>query len=124
LAGLLGIVAPLHFVAGDVLEAALPRWVPAKRAMVYGSGVLEMVCALGLVRRKPWAGPLSAAVLIAIWPANIQMALDAGTGRHSGIFDNATLMWARVPMQLPMIWVAWRSTHLRRSLPGSKTKNN
>lgn len=109
LAGVLGGVGSLHFVAGEFLEAILPRWVPAKRAVVYGSGALEMVCALGLARRKRWAGPLSAAVLLAIWPANIQMALDAGTGRHAGIWDSPIAMWARVPVQLPMIWVAWRS---------------
>jgi uncharacterized membrane protein len=118
LAGLLGGVGSLHFVLGDLLEATLPRWVPAKRAVVYGSGALEVVCALGLARRKRWAGPLSAAVLLAIWPANIQMALDAGTGRHAGIFDSPIVMWARVPLQLPMIWVAWRTWWHRRSIPG------
>jgi uncharacterized membrane protein len=57
LAGVLGGVGSLHFVAGEFVEAILPRWVPAKRAVVYGSGALEMVCALGLARRKRWAGP-------------------------------------------------------------------
>jgi uncharacterized membrane protein len=109
LAGVLGLGGSLHFVAGEYLEA-VPHWVPAKRAVVYASGALEVVCALGLARRKQWAGPLSAAVLLAIWPANFQMALDAGTGRNAGIWDSPVLMWARVPLQLPMIWVAWRST--------------
>ena len=109
LAAVLGGIGSLHFVFGDVVEAAVPRWVPARRAMVYVSGALEVLCGLGLARRKRWAGPLSAAVLLAIWPANIQMAVDAGTGRFSGIFDSPVLMWLRVPLQVPMIWVAWRA---------------
>ena len=109
-AGALAGVGSVHFLAPDVVEAAVPLWVPGKRAVVYASGALEVLCGLGLIRRRPWAGPASAAVLLAIWPANIQMALDAGTGRHAGLFDNAVLMWARVPAQIPMIWVAWRAT--------------
>jgi uncharacterized membrane protein len=115
LAVLLAGIGSLHFVFGDIVESAIPHWVPARRAMVYASGALEVLSGLGLARRQRWAGPLAVAVLLAIWPANIQMALDAGTGRHDGIFDNRLAMWLRVPLQLPMIWVAWRST---RASPG------
>jgi uncharacterized membrane protein len=114
LAGILGGVGSLHFVLGDLVEPAVPRWVPARRTMVYASGALEILCGWALARRRPWAGPLSVAVLLAIWPANIQMAFDAGTGRHAGIFDSPVLMWLRVPLQLPMIWVAWRARRGRR----------
>ena len=47
--------------------------------------------------------------LLAIWPANVQMALDAGSGRNKGPADSKLLMWARVPLQLPMIATAWRA---------------
>jgi uncharacterized membrane protein len=114
-AGALAGVGSLHFLVPDVVETAVPLWVPGKRAVVYASGALEVLCGLGLIRRRPWAGPASAAVLLAIWPANIQMALDAGSGRHPGIFDSGLVMWARVPVQVPMIWVAWRAT---RASPG------
>jgi len=90
------------------------RGVP-KRTVIYASGVVEVACAVGLLRREPWAGPVSAATLLAIWPANIQMARDAGTGRHPGLADNKPLMWARVPLQLPMIWAALRARPRRRS---------
>ncbi len=110
----MGGVGSLHFFAADFLETIVPAWMPAKRAVVYGSGILEIICALGLARRRRWAGPLSAAVLLAIWTANIQMALDAGSGHHAGIWDSRIAMWARVPMQIPMIWVAWRAHPARR----------
>lgn len=114
LAAVLGLGGSLHFVRDEYLEA-VPHWIPTKRAVVYASGALEVLCAVGLARRKRWAGPLSAAVLLAIWPANFQMAFDAGTGRNAGIWDSPIVMWARVPFQLPMIWVAWRAT---RASPG------
>jgi hypothetical protein len=37
------------------------------------------------------------------------MALDAGSGKNPGPADNKAIMWARVPMQLPMIWAALQS---------------
>jgi uncharacterized membrane protein len=115
LAGLLGGVGALHFVIPKTMAETIPSWVPAKRAVVYASGVVEVACAVGLVRRAPWAGTVTAATLVAIWPANIQMALDAGTGRSQGLADNKPLMWARVPLQLPMIWAALRSRPRTRS---------
>jgi uncharacterized membrane protein len=109
LAGLFGVIGSAHFVVPDMMARTVPSWVPAKKTVIYVSGVVEVACAVGLIRRERWAGPVSAACLVAIWPANIQMALDAGTGRNPGPADNKALMWARVPMQLPMIWAALQS---------------
>ena len=109
LAGLFGVIGSAHFVVPDFMAQTVPSWVPAKKTVIYVSGVAEVACAVGLVRRERWAGPVSAACLLAIWPANIQMALDAGTGKNPGPADNKAIMWARVPMQLPMIWAALQS---------------
>jgi uncharacterized membrane protein len=46
------------------------------------------------------------ATLVAVFPANLQMALDAGSGRHPGVMDNAALAWGRLPLQAVMIWAA------------------
>ena len=64
--------------------------------------------AAGLHRRAPWAGNLAALTLLAIWPANIQMALEAGKHKGPGaaLMNNKALMWGRVPLQLPLIWAA------------------
>jgi uncharacterized membrane protein len=115
LAGLLGGVGSLHFVFPDLMAKQIPPALPATKALVYLSGAVEVTCAIGLLRRERWAGRLAAATLLAIWPANIQMALDAGTGRSQGLADNKPLMWARVPLQLPMIWAALRSRPRTRS---------
>jgi len=106
LAFLMAGVGSLHFVLPDMMAAQIPKPIPFKRELVYISGVVEVACAAGLRERAPWAGTAAAITLAAIWPANIQMALDAGTGKNHGVMDNRKLMWARVPMQLPMIWAA------------------
>jgi uncharacterized membrane protein len=91
----------------------MPRVIPEQyhRALIYASGAVELVCAAGLVRRTRWASPLSTAVLVAVFPANLQMALDAGTGRNPGITDTVALTWGRLPLQALMIWAARQARH-------------
>jgi uncharacterized membrane protein len=106
LAFLMATVGSLHFVIPDLMAAQIPRWIPFKRELVYASGVVEVTCAAALRERAPWAGKAAALTLLAIWPANIQMALDAGKGRNPGPMNSKRLMWGRVPLQLPLIWAA------------------
>ena len=106
LAGLMGTVGALHFVIPDTMAETIPSAFPNRKALVLVSGVVEVATAVGLRRRAAWSGPVAAATLLAVWPANIQMALDAGSGKNPGPLDNAALMWARVPLQLPLIWAA------------------
>jgi uncharacterized membrane protein len=102
----------LHLAAPQVYEGIVPRWLPQRRGLVYVSGVAEVVCAGGLFSETSWAGPLSAGLLLAIWPANIQMAVDATAARRS--FVRQFLAWSRVPLQVPMIRVALRSNRCHR----------
>jgi len=74
--------------------------------LIYLSGLAEFVCALGLIRRTRWAAPASVAVLAAVFPANVQMALDAGSGRNQGPADSAAVAWGRLPLQALMVWAA------------------
>lgn len=99
----------LHFVAPKPFEAIMPRRLPAHREFVYGSGVAELACGIGLLTRQKWAGPASAALLLAVWPANVQMALDSGSGRLPSVADNRLVAWGRVPLQIPLIWAALQS---------------
>lgn len=112
---ILVVVGALHFVAPSTFAATVPRWVRAPRAAVLVSGVVEVGVGVALLRRVRWAGPVAAAVLLAIWPANIQMALDAGSGRNPGLGDNPVAMWARVPLQLPMVWAVLQARRRRQA---------
>lgn len=106
LAALMGGIGALHFVATDLMAQTIPSAFPMRRELVLASGVVEVACAVGLRRRSRWARPLAAATLLAVWPANIQMALDAGSGKHPGPMDSKALMWGRVPLQIPLVWAA------------------
>lgn len=104
----------VHFLKPGVFTRIVPRVLPWPVGIVYASGAAELVCAAGLVRRARWAGPASAALLVAVLPANVQMALDAtakvgdsdsrSTRRKAIAF--AIVAWARVPMQAPLVWAA------------------
>ncbi len=98
----------VHLVRPATFAALMPRLIPARhhRGLIYLSGLAELICAAGLWRRTRWAAPASVAVLGAVFPANVQMALDAGSGRNPGPADKAVVAWRRLPLQLPMVWAA------------------
>jgi uncharacterized membrane protein len=98
----------VHLIRPAFFESIMPRAIPERyhRPLVVASGLAELVCASGLIRRTAWSGPASTALLLGVFPANLQMALDAGTGRHPGAMDTAAVAWGRLPLQLPMIWAA------------------
>lgn len=99
--GVLHLVTPKHF------EAIVPRRLPAKRDLVYVSGVVELGCAVGLVvpSTRRLAGLASAGLLLGVFPANVQMAVDVMKGRS--VLAKAMAV-ARLPLQVPMIRTAWR----------------
>ena len=97
-----------HFVRPEFFEGIMPRLIPEKyhRGLIYASGAAELMCAVGLFRRASWASAASTAVLLGVFPANLQMALDAGTDRHPGAMDAPAVAWGRLPLQAVMIWAA------------------
>jgi uncharacterized membrane protein len=108
LACIFGASGLLHLVRPALFESLVPRVFPSRshRPLIYASGAAELVCAVGLVRRSRWAPAASSALLVAVLPANLQMAFDAGTGRHPGAMDSRAVAWGRIPLQLPLLWAA------------------
>lgn len=104
----------LHLVRPGLYVPIVPDMLPTPRALVLWSGVAELVCALGLMvrRSRRIAGWASAVLLVVVFPANVQMAVDAWqdwhVGRAGGWYVVGTLV--RLPVQLPMIWWVWRVT--------------
>ena len=66
-----------------------------------------------------WAAPASVALLGAVFPANLQMALDAGSGRNPGAADTRLVAWGRLPLQLPMVWAALQSRSRGQETPAA-----
>lgn len=98
----------VHLVKPEVFKPLMPSWVPAHREVIVGSGVAELLCAVGLLMppTRRAAGVASAALLVGVFPGNVKMAVDALRGSNRP-FQAATL--ARLPLQLPLIRGAWRA---------------
>jgi uncharacterized membrane protein len=108
LAALFAVSGVLHFLMPGPYEQIVPRRLPRRRDLVYASGAAELVCAAGLVHAstRRHAGWASMALLLAVYPANLQMAVDARRTR-SRVYRAGTLV--RLPLQLPMLWTALRA---------------
>lgn len=110
-AGLVALFAAsgiVHLVRPRVFEVIVPRALPRRRELVYVSGVMELACAGGLVHpaSRRLAGLASAGLLAAVFPANVQMAVDARQ-RRGRVAQVLTLV--RLPLQLPLIRIGWRA---------------
>lgn len=116
LAGLFLTSGTVHLARPEVFESIIPApLVERRRELVYASGVAELVCAVGLLlprTRKP-AGLASAALLVAVLPANVQMSVSHGrrAARRQDTSSRAAFAGtlARLPLQWPMIRTALRA---------------
>lgn len=98
----------LHFLKPGPYLAIMPPWLPAHALLVQISGVAELAGGLGLLvpRWRRAAGIGLILLLIAILPANIQMLLNYQA--RSAPAGEILLLWLRLPLQLVLIWAAWR----------------
>jgi len=115
LAALLATSGVVHLVRPQVYEGIVPHVLPNRRALVYVSGVAELLCAAGLLlpaTRRP-AGIASAALLLVVFPANVQMSIDQGrrADRKGDTASRASFAasLARLPLQIPLIRTALRA---------------
>ena len=103
-----------HFLAPHRFTSIVPPWMPRADVLVALSGVAELAGAAGLVwaRSRYWAGWGLIALLIAVFPANIQMLIST---QHSGApIWWQIVLWLRLPLQPLMIWLVWRAAELPR----------
>lgn len=109
LAGLLVAMGILHFVVPGPFERLVPRWLGSPRLWVALSGAAEIACGAGLLpaRTRRMAAWGAAATLAAVFPGNVQMALDAGTPKNM----SSLALWLRLPLQIPL--VAWALRYTR-----------
>ena len=96
-----------HFVSPAVYAAMVPAALPAPLALVYISGIAEIAGGLGLVlpRTRKLAAYGLIALYIAVFPANLNMALN-----HLPLGTTPVptwALWARLPLQLVFIVWAW-----------------
>ncbi|MGI8427045.1 MAG: DoxX family protein [Actinomycetota bacterium] len=121
LAGLVGLMTVgglMHFVVTDKYAAAVPRFLPFRQGIVYASGVVEIACGIALLPRRTRSGGawLTALVLVLIFPANVQMAIDGPPPGSSFPFNSSAALWLRLPLQAAFIAWAYSFTTKRRPL--------
>jgi uncharacterized membrane protein len=99
----------MHFVIPRQYEAIVPDYLPAHRELVVASGVAEIAGGLGVMhpRTRRLAGWWSIATLIAVFPANVHMALHPDRYKVPG---GRIALYLRLPVQLLFIRWALAST--------------
>ena len=101
----------MHFAVPAAYDRIVPPYLPAPHTLVLISGACEVLGGAGLV--LPFSRRFAAwglvALLIAVMPANVQMALDHA--HWPNIPEWA--LWLRLPIQLPLIAWAWIYTRAK-----------
>lgn len=97
-----------HFWHEELYLRIMPQWLPWHRTLVAISGICEII--LGLLLMVPSMRRFAAwgiiLLLIAIFPANIQMMLDYRNGSHPALW----IAILRLPLQIVLIWWAYSFT--------------
>jgi uncharacterized membrane protein len=94
----------LHFLKPKPYVAIVPDALPRKREIVYASGVAEIAGGAGVLAGRRAAGWWLIATLVAVFPANVNMAVNADRFRRVP----PALLWLRLPVQGLLIAWVWR----------------
>ncbi len=95
-----------HFTHAKFFVDIMPPYLPWHLELVYLSGVFEILGGLGLLlgRTRPLAAIGLVALLFAVYPANVHMAMNPE--RFPDVAPAA--LYARLPMQFVlMAWLWW-----------------
>ncbi|MBW3648726.1 MAG: hypothetical protein KY440_13325 [Actinobacteria bacterium] len=100
----------LHFARPEPYDGLIPPFLPNPRAWTYASGAAELACAaaVSLPRTRRVGGLATAALLVAVFPANIYLAVEPGdVPRWAAL--------ARLPLQVPLVLWAVQVAHAART---------
>jgi uncharacterized membrane protein len=109
--GLLFVIAGAnHFFNSAFYVSIMPPYLPWHRALVYVSGMAEIGLG-GLLMIERWSR-LAAwgliALLIAVFPANVHMAMHP----EQYAWAPPLMLWLRLPLQgLLVLWAFWYARH-------------
>lgn len=104
LAAVLGVAGALHFVRPQTYASIVPAQLGDPMPWVYASGVAELACAAGLAaaRTRRGAALATAVLFVAVFPANVQMAVTALRSDSASTLTQAVSL-ARLPLQVPLV---------------------
>lgn len=104
-----------HFTSSDLMVEMMPEFLPAKREIVYFTGVCELLAVFGLIWDK--SARLTSVLLIvfflAVLPANIVGSIKEV--RLGGMENGVIYLLFRVPLQIFFIfWVYYFGIRMNR----------
>ncbi len=121
MSAMLVLTAIGHFMFTKGMVMMMPQFIPFKTEMVYFTGFVEIVAAVGLLLPKirRLTGWLLIVFFILILPVNIHAAIhhvDMATATFNG--NGLNYLWYRVPLQLFFIgWIYFSA--IKAKDPGS-----
>ena len=105
LAALLLGAGTMHFVAPKFFDSTVPTQLPGEaRTYTYASGVAELAIgtALAVPRTRRLGGGLAALLFVAVFPANVNMAVDwVKSSKTTNVQKAGALL--RLPLQIPLV---------------------
>lgn len=101
----------MHFVVPDSYARIVPRALGHARLLVAVSGVAEVAAGALLVspRTRRAGSWFTVVLLVGVFPANVQMALDGGIPGYRFPLGSPVAAWLRLPLQAPLVVWAWRN---------------
>ena len=99
----------MHFVKPSWFVRIVPPWLPAPLALVLISGAFEALGGVGILVpvTRVAAGWGLIALLVAVFPANVQMLLDAHAANASRLWQG--MLVARLPLQPALIYWVYKA---------------
>ena len=96
-----------HFTSIEEMVAMMPDLMPAKREMVYFTGICELAAVIGLLWNKTaWlASVLLIVFFVLVLPANIAGSLKSV--QFGGMEYGPLYLLFRIPLQIFFIWWVW-----------------
>lgn len=111
--GMFVITGMLHFFFPKIYLKIMPDYVPHHKAMVFWSGVFEVLGGIGIMIpfTKTFAAVGLILLLIAVFPANIDMFRKAYKKRGFTLYTLAALI--RLPIQFWLMYWVFAAAELR-----------
>ena len=103
------VMGVLHFALTRYYLQVMPPYLPNHLLLVQISGACEILGGIGALNTatRRFAGYGLIALLLAVFPANVQMALNPDQFPQI----HPALLWLRLPLQLVLMQWVWWSTH-------------
>lgn len=99
-----------HFAIPQPYRRIVPRLLNDPAFWVRLTGGAEIGCAalVAYPRTRSRGASLAIVLFVAVFPANVQMALDGGLPGEPFPWSSPAIAWLRLPLQIPLILWAQR----------------